>query len=68
MGPRTRSGAIKKNDVKIGKYYTAKVSGKMATVRIDAESQYGGWDATNITTSKKVPTRSLTSSTSLSWR
>ena len=49
---------MKKQDVKIGKHYAAKVSGRMATVRIDAENPHGGWDATNITTRKKVRIKS----------
>ena len=49
---------MKKNEVKTGKYYTAKVSNRMATIRIDAENPNGGWDATNITTSKKVRIKS----------
>jgi len=49
---------MKKNDVKTGKFYTAKVSNRMATIRIDAESPHGGWEATNITTGKKVRIKS----------
>ena len=49
---------MKKNEVKIGTTYTAKVSGKIARVRIDAESRHGGWDATNIETKKKVRIKS----------
>ena len=35
---------MKKNEVKIGGVYTAKVTNKVVQVRIDAESRYGGWD------------------------
>ena len=49
---------MKKSEVKQGKCYAAKVSGRMATVRIDAENPHGGWDATNITTGKKIRIRS----------
>jgi len=49
---------MKKNEVQIGSTYTAKVSGKIAKVRIDAESRYGGWDATNLETKKKVRIKS----------
>ncbi len=49
---------MKKNEVKIGNTYTAKVSGKIAKVRIDAESRHGGWDATNLGTKKKVRIKS----------
>jgi len=49
---------MKKDEVKVGGFYTAKVSGRMATVRIDAENPRGGWDATNLTTTKKVRIKS----------
>ncbi len=49
---------MKKNDVKIGNTYTAKVSGTIAKVRIDAENRNGGWDATNLATKKKVRIKS----------
>jgi hypothetical protein len=45
---------MKKSEVKIGNLYTAKVTNKVVQVRIDAESRYGGWDATNMATGKKV--------------
>ena len=45
---------MKKNEVKIGRVYTAKVTNKVVQIRIDAESRYGGWDATNLATGKKV--------------
>jgi hypothetical protein len=45
---------MKKNEVKIGRVYTAKVTNKVVQVRIDAESRHGGWDATNLATGKKV--------------
>ncbi len=49
---------MKKNEIKIGSTYTAKVSGKIAKVRIDAENRNGGWDATNLDTKKKVRIKS----------
>ena len=49
---------MKKDEVKVGGFYAAKVSGRMATVRIDAENPRGGWDATNVTTKKKVRIKS----------
>ena len=49
---------MKKNEVQVGKHYVAKVSGHMATVRIDGESRFGGWDATNLRTSRKVRIKS----------
>ncbi len=49
---------MKKNEVKIGATYTAKVSGKVVRVRIDAENRQGGWNATNLATKKKVRIKS----------
>ncbi|MHC4403971.1 MAG: winged helix-turn-helix domain-containing protein [Planctomycetota bacterium] len=49
---------MKKNEVKMGKVYTAKVSDKVVPVRIDAENPHGGWDATNLATGKKVRIKS----------
>ncbi len=49
---------MKKNDVKIGETYFAKVSDKIARVRIDGENRHGGWDATNLETGKKVRIKS----------
>ena len=49
---------MKKNEVKIGDVYTVKVTNKVVQVRIDAESRYGGWDATNLATKKKVRIKS----------
>jgi hypothetical protein len=45
---------MKKKDIEVGKVYCAKVSGKLAPVRIVSESAYGGWNATNITTGRSV--------------
>ena len=45
---------MKKNEVEIGKLYTAKVTNRLVQVRIDAENRHGGWDATNLETGKKV--------------
>ena len=45
---------MKKKDIEIGRRYAAKVSGKLATVRIVRESPYGGWDAMNTATGRKV--------------
>ena len=45
---------MKKNEVQIGSVYMAKVTNKVVQVRIVAESRYGGWDATNLETGKKV--------------
>ena len=45
---------MKKDQIKIGGTYLAKVSDKLVAVRLDAENLHGGWDATNLTTNKKV--------------
>ena len=49
---------MKKDEVQVGKVYTAKVTDKLVPVRIDAESRHGGWDATNLATGKKVRIKS----------
>lgn len=49
---------MKKNEVKVGGTYAAKVSGKVVSVRIDGENRHGGWDATNQATGKKVRIKS----------
>lgn len=45
---------MKKNDVETGATYVAKVSGKLARVRIERESPHGGWDAVNVDTGRHV--------------
>jgi len=52
------STVMKKHEVKIGSEYVAKVSGKLAHVRIDRENPHGGWDATNLATKKSVRIKS----------
>ncbi len=49
---------MKKDEIKIGRHYSAKVSDKLTVVRIDAENLRGGWDATNVATGKKVRIKS----------
>ena len=49
---------MKKNDVEIGAAYVAKVSGKLARVRIERESPYGGWEAVNVDTGRRVRIKS----------
>jgi len=44
---------MKKNEVKIGGVYTAKVSDKVVSVRINAVKGTG-WSATNLATGKKI--------------
>jgi hypothetical protein len=53
-----RSTVMKKHEVKIGSEYVAKVSGKLAHVRIDRENPHGGWQATNLITKKSVRIKS----------
>lgn len=48
-----------KKDIEIGGVYIAKISDKLARVRIDAPAQYGnGWDATNLDTGRKIRIKS----------
>ncbi len=49
---------MKKNEVKIGEVYTARVTDRLVPVRIDQENRHGGWDATNLATNKKVRIKS----------
>lgn len=49
---------MKKSQVKVGKFYAAKVSDRMTTIRIDRENPRGGWDATNLRTGKTVRIKS----------
>ena len=49
---------MKKNDVKVGGLYAAKVTDKVVPVRIDAENAHGGWDGVNQATGKKVRIKS----------
>jgi hypothetical protein len=50
--------AMKKNEVKINGYYSAKVSDKLTVIRIIDENPHGGWEATNTRTGKKVTIKS----------
>lgn len=45
---------MKKNEVRIGGVYHAKVTNKKVEVRIDEAKLSGGWSATNLATGKKV--------------
>ena len=49
---------MKKNEVKIGHLYVAKVSDKLVTVRIDSTHSGGGWNATNTATGKRIRIKS----------
>jgi len=52
------STVMKKSQVKVGSEYVAKVSGKLAHIRIDRENPRGGWEATNMATQKSVHIKS----------
>jgi len=45
---------MKKNEVKVGQCYMAKVTNSEVPVRIEAENPHGGWDAKNVATGRKV--------------
>lgn len=47
-----------KKDVVVGKLYAVKVSGKIAPVRLNRESPFGGWDGTNTVTGREIRIRS----------
>ncbi|MFQ5668333.1 MAG: winged helix-turn-helix domain-containing protein [Candidatus Binatia bacterium] len=49
---------MKKDQVKIGGLYVAKVSDKLVTVRIDSTHSAGGWHATNTATGKRIRIKS----------
>ena len=49
---------MKKAEVELRGVYVAKVSGRLVTVRLERESPYGGWDATNLATGRAVRIRS----------
>jgi hypothetical protein len=50
-------GTMKKANVSIGGTYRAKVSGSYTRVRITSESRYGGWDAINLATGRRIHVR-----------
>ena len=49
---------MKKNEVKVGQTYQAKVSDRIVTVRIDSTNSHGGWNATNTATGKRIRIKS----------
>lgn len=49
---------MRKADVEIGATYTAKVSGKIAPVRILAQHSLGGWLAKNLHTDRSIRIKS----------
>jgi len=48
---------MKKAEVVIGGVYIVRVSDKLAKVRIDRESCFGGWDGTNLATGRAIRIR-----------
>lgn len=48
---------MRKAEIKIGGFYSAKVSGNLVGVRITGESRFGGWDAINTSTGREVRIR-----------
>lgn len=48
---------MKAKDVYLNEVYWVMVSGRLARVRLDSSSPYGGWDATNLDTGHKVRVR-----------
>lgn len=47
-----------KSEVKIGRYYATKISGKMTIVKIEAASSHGGWTGRNIFTNRRIRIKS----------
>jgi len=49
---------MKKDEIEVGQAYTAKLSGNLTTVVVEAASPHGGWDAINTRTGKQVRVKS----------
>ena len=49
---------MKKDEVKIGQVYTAKVTNRLVPVRIDSAHSKQGWSATNTATGKRIRIKS----------
>jgi hypothetical protein len=49
---------MKKDEVKLGGVYAARVSDKMVSVRLESENPHGGWNGTNLKTGKAVRIKS----------
>jgi len=49
---------MKKDEIEVAQAYTAKVSGNLTTVVVEAVSPHGGWDAINTRTGKRVRIKS----------
>lgn len=48
---------MKKTEIEVGKTYAAKVSNRIVPVRIDAVSEWGGWNGTNMNTGRLIRIR-----------
>ena len=57
MDAAGRGVVVRRAEVELGRRYVAKVSGRFVAVRLDRESPYGGWDATNLATGRSVRIR-----------
>jgi hypothetical protein len=49
---------MKKNEIKVGEVYSAKVSDRVVPVRIDSVNSHGGWNAVNTATGKRIHIKS----------
>jgi hypothetical protein len=49
---------MRKADIQIGKFYIAKVSGKLVPVKITDPSPHGGWMALNLSTKRDIRIKS----------
>jgi hypothetical protein len=49
---------MKKDQIRIGGTYLAKVTDKVVPVRLDAQNPHGGWEATNLATNKRIRIKS----------
>ena len=59
---------MKKNEVRIGGVYKAKVGRNVVEVRVDAENPHGGWDAVSLATGKAIRgTRGWVNSAKTAW-
>ncbi len=45
---------MKKSQIEINKVYAAKISGRIAPIKIISESPYGGWNGLNMKTNRPV--------------